>query len=203
MPPIVSEEHLEARRRQILAASQRCFSRRGFDATTMQDICQEAELSPGAVYRYFEGKREIVEAVFELSVLENRKLADIPASFEDVGEGFDALFEMGFRIVELPDQRDDMRFGVLLHAEAVRDEGFAEQYARLYAALAEGFSGAVALAKDAGLIAAELDEEYVVRVLVALWEGFRVQKLIDPDLDTDRFLAAVKGLVFDRPANPS
>jgi AcrR family transcriptional regulator len=54
--PKVTEAHLEARRQQILDAALACFSRRGFHQSTMQDICQEAELSPGAVYRYFRSK---------------------------------------------------------------------------------------------------------------------------------------------------
>jgi TetR/AcrR family transcriptional regulator, transcriptional repressor of aconitase len=61
--PKVSEEHLDARRRQIVDAAIVCFARDGFHRATMQDICREARLSPGAIYRYFSGKDEIVEAI--------------------------------------------------------------------------------------------------------------------------------------------
>src|ERR671919_677151 len=61
--PKVSEEHLEARRRQILDAALTCFSREGFHRTPMQAIFEESGLSPGAVYRYFKGKEEIVQAI--------------------------------------------------------------------------------------------------------------------------------------------
>lgn len=54
--PKVSDAHLEARREQILDAAEACFSREGFHQTSMQDICREAELSPGAVYRHFSSK---------------------------------------------------------------------------------------------------------------------------------------------------
>ena len=60
--PKVSDEHLAARRRQILDAALVCFSRRGFHQTPMQAIFEEARLSPGAVYRYFKSKEEIVRA---------------------------------------------------------------------------------------------------------------------------------------------
>ena len=53
--PKVTEAHLEARRQQILDAASACFSRQGFHQTTMQGICREVDLSPGAVYRYFAG----------------------------------------------------------------------------------------------------------------------------------------------------
>ena len=52
--PKVTEAHLEARRQQIVNAAFACFSLNGFHQSTMQDICQEAHLSPGAVYRHFQ-----------------------------------------------------------------------------------------------------------------------------------------------------
>jgi AcrR family transcriptional regulator len=61
--PKVTEEHVDARRRQILSAALRCFAREGFHRTTMQDIFREADLSPGAVYSYFEGKDELIAAI--------------------------------------------------------------------------------------------------------------------------------------------
>ena len=60
--PKVTQAHLEARRQQILDAAFGCFARQGFHQTTMQDICREAELSPGAVYRYFDSKEAIIAA---------------------------------------------------------------------------------------------------------------------------------------------
>src|SRR3954454_20910517 len=61
--PKVLPEYLEPRRREILDAAATCFTRRGFHQTTMQDICEESKLSPGAVYRYFRSKEEIIEAM--------------------------------------------------------------------------------------------------------------------------------------------
>ena len=56
--PRVSDEHLAARRQQILDAARACFLRNGFHATSMQDVIGEAGLSVGAVYRYFKSKNE-------------------------------------------------------------------------------------------------------------------------------------------------
>jgi TetR/AcrR family transcriptional regulator, repressor for uid operon len=56
----VNAELLECRRRTILNAAANCFRRRGFDQTAMAEICQEASMSPGALYRYFSSKTEII-----------------------------------------------------------------------------------------------------------------------------------------------
>lgn len=59
----VSQEHLDARRRQILDGAARCFARNGFHGTSMQDVFKEVGLSAGAVYRYFPGKEDIIAAI--------------------------------------------------------------------------------------------------------------------------------------------
>ncbi|HVY83778.1 MAG TPA: TetR/AcrR family transcriptional regulator [Caulobacterales bacterium] len=55
----------ERRRRQILEAAIGCFRRRGFHQATMQEICAEAGISPGALYRYFDSKADIIAAIGE------------------------------------------------------------------------------------------------------------------------------------------
>ena len=65
--PKVSEEHLEARKQQIVHAAFLCFSSKGFHPTMMQDICAEAELSAGAVHRYFSSKEAIIASACDES----------------------------------------------------------------------------------------------------------------------------------------
>ena len=47
------------RRGQILDAAKRLFHAKGFTAATMEDIAQEAELSPAAIYLYFKNKDDL------------------------------------------------------------------------------------------------------------------------------------------------
>src|SRR5262249_22709909 len=56
-------ELAERRRRQILDAAMGCFRRRGFHQTSMQEICVAADISAGALYRYFGSKSEIISAI--------------------------------------------------------------------------------------------------------------------------------------------
>lgn len=49
-----------ARRMEILRAAGREFRARGFEETGMRDIAEAAELSPGNLYNYFQGKHEIL-----------------------------------------------------------------------------------------------------------------------------------------------
>jgi AcrR family transcriptional regulator len=58
----ISEEQRQVRRDQILAATWRCFFRRGIHATSMVEIIHEAELSAGAVYLYYKSKDDLIVA---------------------------------------------------------------------------------------------------------------------------------------------
>ena len=53
------ERERERRRQQIMVAAKRVFSAKGFTKSTMEDIAQEAELSPGTLYLYFKNKDEL------------------------------------------------------------------------------------------------------------------------------------------------
>jgi TetR/AcrR family fatty acid metabolism transcriptional regulator len=54
----------EEKRRQILAAAVRVFARKGFHASRVGDIAEEAGVAHGLLYHYFESKDELLETIF-------------------------------------------------------------------------------------------------------------------------------------------
>ncbi len=57
-------ERERARRAQdILAAAERVFAVHGFDATTIEQIAQEAEYAVGTIYLYFKDKQALYAAL--------------------------------------------------------------------------------------------------------------------------------------------
>ena len=77
----LSEQKIVDKKMQILEASQSCFVRKGFHNTTMQDICQQAGMSAGNIYRYFDSKEIIIEA-FAADELQwmSTAINDVPSS---------------------------------------------------------------------------------------------------------------------------
>jgi AcrR family transcriptional regulator len=61
--PKVSQEHLDARRRQILDGARRVFSRHGFEGATIARLEAEVGLSRGAIFNYYATKWEIFYAL--------------------------------------------------------------------------------------------------------------------------------------------
>ena len=63
--PRVTTAFKEDRRAEILEAARRCVSRSGFHQASMQEICAEAGMSPGNLYRYFPSKEAIIAGIAE------------------------------------------------------------------------------------------------------------------------------------------
>ncbi len=66
----VTQEHRDARRRQILDAAARQFGLKGLNpgAATIDDIAQAAGLSKGSIYSYFKNKDELLAAIVESGI---------------------------------------------------------------------------------------------------------------------------------------
>ena len=65
MPALVEKSAaLEDKRRQLLDAAVRVFARKGYHASRVGDIAEEAGVAHGLLYHYFESKDQVLEAVF-------------------------------------------------------------------------------------------------------------------------------------------
>ncbi|WP_328497803.1 TetR/AcrR family transcriptional regulator [Streptomyces sp. NBC_00414] len=185
----VSQEHLDARRRQILDGAARCFARNGFHATSMQDVLKEVNLSAGAVYRYFSGKDELIAAIV------TEVLGGIRGAFEDaarhspppmpdvlVGLVLTQVLGMGGQAgkygLTWDGEASFPRLMVQVWTETLRDS-------ELSAVLREGF-GTVRDAwvrivegyQEAGLMRADVPAEHVARTLIAAAQGFAAQQAL-------------------------
>ncbi len=63
--PRVSQDQLDARRQEILAAARTCFARYGYEGATVRRIEQETGLSRGAIFHHFRDKESLFLAVAE------------------------------------------------------------------------------------------------------------------------------------------
>jgi TetR/AcrR family transcriptional regulator, fatty acid metabolism regulator protein len=52
------------RRRQILAAAVKVFAKKGFHASRVGDVAEEAGVAYGLVYHYFDSKEDLLETIF-------------------------------------------------------------------------------------------------------------------------------------------
>jgi len=81
-------ERRKARTRgALLAAGQRLFGERGFDATTVAEIAEDADVAIGSFYNYFETKDELLAALLQETLAEQlRRMQARRAGIEDPAE---------------------------------------------------------------------------------------------------------------------
>ena len=63
--PKIADGVRAARRDQIITAAFVCFARTGYHATTMADVAEQAGVSKGTPYLYFESKQELFIVLHE------------------------------------------------------------------------------------------------------------------------------------------
>jgi AcrR family transcriptional regulator len=204
--PKVTEEHVEARRRQILSAALRCFAREGFHRTTMQDIFRESELSPGAVYSYFKGKDELIGAI----IVEMMSFAAGAGALfrEPLPEG--RLRRPGEALAEMIGRYRDLELGTVVERARIFPHLVGEQQRnpQLNAAVRAGLeslrAGFEALARAAqarGDLNPALDPEHFSRLCISLLQGLLIQLGVYGDeLDIDAYARAAVELIDGQPA---
>ncbi len=63
--PRVSQDHLRARRSEILTGARACFARHGYEGATVRRLEDEIGLSRGAIFHHFRDKESLFLAVAE------------------------------------------------------------------------------------------------------------------------------------------
>jgi AcrR family transcriptional regulator len=85
--PKVTEEHLEARRAQILEGARTAFAQYGYDGATVARLEEATGLSRGAIFHYYENKNDLFVA---LAMETNTRFGDILLEW-GLDEAFRAL----------------------------------------------------------------------------------------------------------------
>lgn len=191
----------DTRRKEILAAAQACFARAGFHQASMADICAEAGMSPGSVYRYFRSKADIIAAMVDDCRDKTRhwfaELADAP----DVVDG---LALMSDRILaELDDPAERVVYFEST-AEAMRNPTVAEAVRRHDEVAVGLLTAALRRGQATGQVDPSLDPTLTAHTLSALVDGLTWRKFLDPAAHTPAYAATLRTLLarFLRPAVP-
>ncbi|MEU6035404.1 TetR/AcrR family transcriptional regulator [Actinomadura sp. NPDC047616] len=198
----MSEEHLERRRRQILDAARACFIRKGFHETSMQDIFAEADLSAGAVYRYFKSKTEIVEAIASeaismLGVTLHEIVAEDPPPPPD-----QALERVTTKLVEIGESYlgsfmlAPQAWSLAMHDSDYRNyvQGIMRPVRELWTSYAEHL-------RDTGMLPADTDPQAVSKTLLALLPGFIIQRVILGDVSPETLRDGLHALTHSSAAS--
>lgn len=196
--PRVSDDHLERRRRQILDAARRCFIRKGFHLTSMQDVFAESGLSAGAVYRYFKSKNEIIYAIATdkvggaVKLLEDVLATDPLPPFEEIVDAFTAYVQTAI------DEDGVFRVAPYVWAEALHDPEYQVIVTELLTGMRSWWTQVAMRMRDAGRLPEHADPEAMGATMLCIMPGFILQRLLVGNVDAGTVRAGIHAIAGAR-----
>jgi AcrR family transcriptional regulator len=199
--PRVSEEHLHARREQIVDAAVVRFAENGFQATGMAEVIAESGLSAGAVYRYFASKDELIRAIVDRVMAEAAGRFDqwLAASDDtDPAEAVAAAVDL-VTTVATRGPVDMTRVAVQAWAEALRNPTIHDVARDAYTSIRGRLQELAVRARQAGRLPADADPQQVGAAMFSLVVGFLLQRLLLGDVPAPAYGDAVRALLTGPP----
>ena len=184
-------------RERIIRAGQRRFALHGFDKTTNKDIADEAGLTTGALYHYFESKQSLFVAVL---VEED---ARVLAGFEEAVEGIDGavakLHAILDRAIELHHEDESLsKFVAVAPIEIDRHPEFVPLLAEARGPrnVRQFFTEIVADGQATGELDPDVPRSAIVNMLASVTQGLaQLGGLVDDPVAHQRAIDAFKRLL--------
>ncbi|MFT0859933.1 TetR/AcrR family transcriptional regulator [Ancylobacter sp. G4_0304] len=179
-------------RRRVLDAAIACFTRNGFHGTSMHEICAEASMSPGALYRYFPSKDAIIIAIVE----EERTLrARLMEHLESAPDFVGALTAMGTQLFTGEMEMVCAELGPEIAAEAMRNPALKVMFDEVEAEMDQSMRRALLAAQARGEVDAGLDPDAVMVMINAIGDGLMLRNRLSPELPLGEMMPVLGDLI--------
>jgi AcrR family transcriptional regulator len=195
--PRISDSRREARRTQILEAARACLEEHGLEAVSMEMIIARSGLSTGAVYGYFKGKDEIINAAvtegtaelatFLVPLLSAPEPPPLP---ELMGRVLDVIVEFGERKPGL----DLLVVAVHGWSHSQSDPNLKAVARNSYRTLRDLVAQTVRRWQAAGTFDRGADAEAMAELLTSVCLGFVAQRVLAGDAAVQSHVAALTAL---------
>jgi TetR/AcrR family transcriptional regulator, repressor for uid operon len=197
--PKLSDVQQEERRARILDAAERSFARSGFHRATMQDICKEAGVSPGALYIWFESKEALIAGIAA------RNRDEVLASFAALADAEDFAAGMA-QVLEACILNQPMDKSVLcleIGAEATRNPAVAETLTRFDETVCAALTELLDKAEREGRIKPSMPTNDLAQAMHVIADGLFWRRAVQPDFDArsaGRVLLTLVGAALSEPS---
>src|SRR5215468_3284986 len=179
--PRVTDDHLAARRRQILDGARRCFAEYGYDRATVRRLEQTIGLSRGAIFHHFKDKDTLF---FELAQEDADRMADVASR--------EGLIQVMRDMLAAPEQFDWLATRLEIARKLRNDPEFSRGWAERSAELAAATHERLRRQKEAHRVRDDVPGDVLQTYLELVLDGL-VSRLASGE-DPQR-LAAVLDLV--------
>jgi len=172
------KEKGEETRNRILKAGSICFSRKGYDATSVEEICKEAGISKGGFFHHFPTKQALFLELLNNWLSELDKEMDrITSVSENI---YDSLIKMTGLIKKvLEDSYGQLPLFLEFWMKASKDKEIWEQTISHFKRYREYFSELIERGRREGSLK-EGDSKLLSHIIVSFSVGLILQELLDP-----------------------
>jgi TetR/AcrR family transcriptional repressor of uid operon len=186
------ESAQDARRQQILDAARTCFARSGFRGASMQEICLEAKMSPGGLYRYFPSKEAIIEAIAQD---ERCGAAELVQAMRGPGPLLDRLIGCAMGYFSYMRDPGACELMAEISAESLRNSEIGKRFAAIDDSVRDIMREVFVEAIERGEMPEIADLDATISMLQAAVDGIALRQINDPDLSLARVEPLLRRLV--------
>lgn len=177
---------------RILDAAKSCFLRSGFQGASMQHICAEAAMSPGALYRYFPSKEAIIAAIVEADRRTDAEVLACMGEKKSVAEGVLAAALAYIRHVH---ESGSAPLFIEIRAESMRNPAVRQASLRCMEMVALMFQTRLSAAIEAGEIRPVMALDALVPTMMAAADGVAMSDLPSQGVPREAIEAGMRAMV--------
>jgi len=193
---LTREEKKAQTRERLLDAASTVFARKGFAATSIDEIAEAAGVTKGAVYSNFDSKEDLVRTVLDERLERRfRDIADdVPADGSLADEANRASEQFG-RLLE--EERDAVLLGLEFAIHAVRNPDFRDDFIAYHRDAQSDIAKIVEDRLTVGGDKLRVPAKQLASLFNAITNGVALERLMDPGSVSDETLGLVFAVVAD------
>jgi AcrR family transcriptional regulator len=166
----------------------------------MQDVLAEIGLSAGAVYRYFSGKEEIIQALAKETLTDFARRLTAHAEHDEALPFEGLVSHLPVVLSEVATSPDAAGMMLQIWTEAPRSPGLSEVANQGFDAIVEVLTRVVRVYQSRGELATDSAAEDIARVMISVLQGYVLQRAIFRPSDLTAFQTAFATLVRIAPS---
>jgi TetR/AcrR family transcriptional repressor of uid operon len=185
-------EKREAQTGRIMDAARKCFVHSGFRGASMHEICREADMSPGALYRYFPSKESIIEAIAEADRQADQAVLATMINGPTLIDGFVRAAMGHFAMVR---ERGMAPLFTEIRAESMRNETVRDACMKNEGQIMQAFHAFLSYGVSRGEIDPIFGIDAIVPMILAIGEGIIMGDLAEKGVSDQQIEIALRAIL--------
>ena len=178
-PRLTRAERSAQTRAELMASARQLFLRRGFHASSLELVAEEAGFTIGAVYSRFGSKADLFLAILDERIDQLvAEVAQVAALDQPLGEHAELL--AGRRMALLEREREWFPLVLEFWAHAAHDERLRPEFGARHERLVGAYAGLIEADYARLGLTLPLAPEVLARAVVAMGNGVALERLADP-----------------------